>query len=258
MFASLPMYDFPEHRHQTDRLWSLVAEALRADGVAAPDRLSRPADLPADWLGPELLLSQTCGLPFVRRLRGRVYLVGAADHGLPDCSPGTYRSRVVVRADDAAESLADLRGRTVAVNSMDSQSGAGALRAMVAPLSDERPFFGQVIRTGAHGDSVRAVAEGRADVAAIDAVTFAMLLRHRTEAQGLRVLLSTPETPGLPFVTRLGGPAQALSGALAKAVDALGPEGRDVLMIQGILPRKEADFDDIAAVDRQSAPLAAD
>lgn len=258
MFASLPMYDFPEHREHSDRLWSLVAEALEAQGVAAPDHLSRPAELPDDWLRPDLLLSQTCGLPFVRGLRGKVELVGAADHGLPDCAPGGYRSRIVVRQDDPARTLDDLRGRVVALNSDDSQSGAGALRAMVAPLADGRPFFSRAIRTGAHLESVRAVAEGRADVAAIDAVTFAMLLRHRPEARRLRVLASTPETPGLPFITRRGGPAAALSRALAQAIDALGPSGREALVLRGLVARREADFDGIAAADRQAGPLATD
>ena len=258
MFASLPMYDLPEHREHTDRLWSLVAEALRSESVAAPDRLSRPADLPADWLRPDLLLSQTCGLPFVRRLRGRADLVGAADHGLSDCAPGTYRSRIVVRAGTPALSLSQLRGRVAAVNSEESQSGAGALRMAVAPFRDGRPFFGRVIRTGSHLESIRAVAEGHADVAAIDAVTFAMALRHRTEARGLRVLLSTPETPGLPFITRSGGPAQALRSALTDAIGALAPEARDALMLHGLVPRTEADFAGIAAADREAAPLAAD
>jgi ABC-type phosphate/phosphonate transport system substrate-binding protein len=258
MIASLPMYDLPEHREHTDRLWSLAADALRAQGIAAPGQVSRPADLPADWLRPDLLLSQTCGLPFVRRLRGRVDLVGAADHGLPDCAPGSYRSRIVVRGGMPAGSLADLRGRVAAVNSDESQSGAGALRTAVRPFSNGRPFFASVIRTGSHLGSILAVAEGRADVAAIDAVTFAMALRHRAEARFLRVLLSTPETPGLPFITRPGGPVRALFTALADAIGAVGPEARDALMLQGIVPRHEADFDGIADADRQAEPLAAD
>jgi ABC-type phosphate/phosphonate transport system substrate-binding protein len=258
MFASLPMYDFPEHREHTDRLWSLVADALRAEGIAAPDHLARPSELPADWLRPDLLLSQTCGLPFVRRLRGRVELVGAADHGLPDCAPGNYRSRIVVRGGMSVGSLADLRGRVAAVNSDESQSGAGALRTAVQPFSNGRPFFAHVIRTGSHLGSIMAVAEGRAEVAAIDAVTYAMALRHRAEARFLRVLSSTPETPGLPFITRPGAPARALFTALADAVDAVGHEARDALMLQGIVPRTEAGFDGIADADRTAVPLAAD
>lgn len=256
MFASLPMYDFPEHRDHTDRLWSLTAAGLRARGIEAPKSLSRPYDLPADWLRPDLLLSQTCGLPFARSLRGRVSIVGAVDHGLPDCPPGSYRSRVVVRADDPARSLADLRGRTVAINNDDSQSGQGAFRMTLAAHGENGPFFARVVETGAHLESIRAVARGEADVAAIDAVTHALALRHLPEARTLRVLLSTPPTPGLPFITRLGGPAAQIRDALAEAIDAIGPESRSVLMLHGLVPRSEEEFDGIAAADRESPPLA--
>lgn len=259
MFASLPMYDLPELREQTDLLWAEVAKRLRARGTAAPGRLARPADLPGDWLRPDLLLSQACGLPFVRRLRGRVALVGAADHGLPDCDPGCYRSRVVVRREDTVEGWSGLEGRIVAVNSEDSQSGAGALRREMARHGtggSSRPFFDRVLLTGAHLVSIRAVAEGRADLAAIDAVTWELALRHLAEARALRVLLSTPETPGLPFVTRREGPADTLRAALGEAVEAVGPELRGALMLHGIVRRVEADFDGIARADAECPPLA--
>jgi ABC-type phosphate/phosphonate transport system substrate-binding protein len=185
-----------------------------------------------------------------------VALVGAADHGLPDCAPGTYRSRVVVRAGDPARGLGDLRGRTVAINSDESQSGAGALRAAVLPLAPDGCFFGTVVATGSHAGSVRAVAEGRADAAAVDAVTWEMACRYLPEARALRVLLSTPETPGLPFVTRPDGPAPAILAALREAVEAVGPEARAALMLRSVVPRREADFDAIAAADAAARPLA--
>ena len=255
MFASLPMYDFPEHREHTHALWAAVARGLRARGIEAPEALSRPSDLPADWTRPDLLLSQACGLPFVRRLRGRVALVGAADHGLPDCAPGTYRSRIVVRQGDPAQDLSDLRGRVVAVNSEDSQSGAGALRTAVGGLSPGGAFFATIVATGSHAGSVRAVAEGRADVAAIDAVTWEMARRYIPEARALQVLLSTPETPGLPFITRQGGPAGALLSALREAVETVGPEAREALMLRDVVPRREEDFDGIAAADAAARSL---
>ena len=44
--------------------------------------------------------------------------------------------------------LADLRGRRVALNADDSQSGRNALRAAVAPLAHDGRFFGGSILTG--------------------------------------------------------------------------------------------------------------
>jgi ABC-type phosphate/phosphonate transport system substrate-binding protein len=256
MFASLPMYDLPEVRAETDALWSAIAHALAQRGIEAPETLARGTDLSADWLRPDLLLSQTCGLPYVRHLRGRVALVGAVHYDLPDCAPGAYRSRVVVRSDDPAERLEDLRGRTLAMNSGESQSGAGALRGLLAPLGPGDRFFGCVLTTGAHLRSIRAVAEGLADAAAVDAVTFELARRHVPAAAGLRVLLSTPETPGLPLVTRKNGPAETIREAVAQAVDDVGAEVRSALLLRGVVPRRDEDFDGIAAVDRLGLILA--
>ena len=89
----------------------------------------------AGWTDPGLVLGQTCGLPFVRELAGRVALVGAPDYGLPGCPPGWYRSAVVVRADDPREALAGFRGARLAVNGSDSQSGWGAILHHAAPLA---------------------------------------------------------------------------------------------------------------------------
>lgn len=250
------MYDFAEHRQHTDAFWRAVAAELSARGIPAPAHLARPGKLPGDWLRPDLLLSQACGLPFVRHLRGRVALVGAADHGLSDCAPGNYRSRVVVRSDEAAKTLAGLRGRVVAANAEGSQSGAGVLRTAVGELSPGEPFFARVLTTGAHVESLRAVAEGRADVAAVDAVTFAMARRHLPEVRTLRVLLSTPETPGLPFIAARDGPAAALFDAIGQAIARIGPESREALMLHGVTSRRDEDFDGIAADDAAAQPLA--
>lgn len=256
MLASLPMYDFAEHREATDALWSAVAAGLRRRGIPAPAQLTRSDDPFADWQSPDLLMSQACGLPFVRHLRGRVTVLGTADHGLKDCSPGTYRSRVIVRRDDPAERLADLEGRRLAINSSDSQSGAGALRTAVRALRRDKPFFSRILETGAHVESIRDVARGRADVAAIDSATFAMAQRYVPETRDVRVLLSTPETPGLPFITAREGPAGLILSALDEAIAGLSPDLRSTLLLHGVVRRTEADYDAIAAADRAAVPLA--
>ena len=252
MIATLPMYDWPQHQPQTDRLWQLIAEAFGTKtGTQPPARLARGGDLMAQWLAPDLLISQTCGLPYVRHLRGRVVLVGGVDHGLHDTPAGYYCSRVIVHQDCTAASLADLAGARVAFNSTASQSGAAALRHMIAPLRKMSRFFGAELVTGAHAASIDAVAEGRADVAAIDAVTWAMAQRYLPQTANLRVLLSTPPTAGLPLITALNGPADALFWALDQALQMIGPEARNQLMMQGVVARSDADYDLIAMRDAQ-------
>ena len=153
-------------------------------------------------LAPSALrLTQTCGLPLVSTQRGRVRAVATpcyAAAGNEDGGRPLYCSVVVVQEGDAAASAADLAGATVAVNSPNSLSGTLLFDAFLGGVAS------RVVRitTGAHVDSMAAVAAGRARAAAVDAVTFALLQRHRPEAvRGLRVLGRTPTMPALPFVT---------------------------------------------------------
>ena len=65
MIATLPMYDRPETRAANDRFWDLIRSHLDE----APEELSRDD---FHWLHPDLLLSQTCSLPYRTALQGRV------------------------------------------------------------------------------------------------------------------------------------------------------------------------------------------
>jgi len=221
--ASLPMYDF--HRPSVAALWEGVAGLLRAAGVAgAPVALQWPDDMVAHWLAPDLLLSQACGFPLVTLLDGRVQVVGAFHYDAPGCEGFLNRSQLVVRAGDPAQTLEDLRGRRVAINGTDSQSGCNSLRALVAPLARQGRFFGSSHVSGAHHLSVLAVRDGLADVAAIDCVSLAGFRRHRPDiAAGTRVLDQTAAYPGLPLITSNTTPPStvaALRAALAGVAQA--------------------------------------
>jgi hypothetical protein len=174
MIASLPMYDRPETAGANDRLWAGVARALAARGIAAPAALDRTTGMWEAWLSPDLLLSQTCGLPYRTRLHGQVALVATPVYDLPGTPPGHYHSVLVARRDDARRRFADFDGATLAYNDADSQSG------WAAPMGRggrSRDRLRRTLATGAHRASARAVAEGTADIAAIDALTWRMIRR---------------------------------------------------------------------------------
>ncbi len=202
--ASLPMYDWLEVQAAMDRLWDGVAARCRTAGLAVPNKLERRGDYQSVWTQPGLLLSQICGYPYVKSLRGKVALVGAPVYDAEGCAGPTYRSMMIVRRDDAVRSVPDLRGRRAAINGRDSQSGYSAFRAIVAPYAGGGRMFSDVVVSGSHRASLRAVAEGRADVATIDAVCWAMAARHEPAAVArLRVLALSPVAPSLPFVTAI-------------------------------------------------------
>lgn len=231
MIAALPMYDWPSLAAAHDALWAGIRGRLRAAGRAAPEALDRGIGLWEGWLHPRLVLGQTCGMPYRTRLHGQVVLVGTPDYGLPEAPSGHYYSQLVVRR-GAGGTLADFAERTLAFNGHDSQSGWAAPQNQAAVLGFR---FRRTLHTGAHRDSALAVAGGRADIAAIDAVTWRILGREMPEvAAALEVIGHTDPTPGLPLIAAAGTDPVPLAEAVAGAIGALEAADRDALGLTGL------------------------
>lgn len=230
MIAALPMYDRPENAAAHDALWQGVRAGLRACGIDAPETLDRETGLWEGWTDPALVLGQTCGLPFRTRLHRRVTLVGNLDYGLPDTPAGHYRSLFVTRGDEPGE-VADFAPRRFAYNQGDSHSGWAAPQIVAAGLGFR---FAATLETGAHRASARAVAEGAADIAAIDWITWRGIERWEPElARALRILGPTEVAPGQALIAAPAADADASFAALEEAVAALSPIDRDLLGIVG-------------------------
>lgn len=237
MIASLPMYDLPATRAANDSFW----QTLRGLLGRGPRDLNRTTSLYDQWCHPDLLLSQTCGMPYRLKLRDHVQLVGTPDYGIAGCPPGYYRSHLIVREADQTDGLADYQTATVARNDALSQSGWAAFRnAWAAEGLTE--FEGAVLDTGSHRASAMAVAEGSADIAAIDAVTWALIARDTGDTKGLRILQSTPPTPGLPLITGPKRDAQALYQTVDRAIAVLPVSVRDTLMLKGLVHITATDY----------------
>lgn len=255
--AALPMYDLPELRPWTDRLWQAIRDALRLHGVAAPATLTRPEDLALHWRDPALLLSQSCGYPLLS-LRKHVRVVATPCYRAAGCDGASYRSAIVVRRDEPALSLPALRGRVCAVNGWDSNSGMNLLRASVARIAGGGGFFGGVVVTGSHAASLAAVAGDEADLAAIDCVTLALLQRHRPAlTERIRILDWTSSCPGLPLVSAAGSATrEALLRALTTvaADPALGAT-REALLIERFALLPAHAYDVVQALEDQARAL---
>jgi ABC-type phosphate/phosphonate transport system substrate-binding protein len=112
---------------------------------------------------------------------------------------------------------------------------------------EPRPFFGGAVVAGSHLESMRAVAAGESDVAAIDAVCWALACREYPDLTNrLRSLGTTAPTPGLPLVTAAGRSSaeialirEALSECLA---DPQTEEARRALFITGFDVLGEEDY----------------
>lgn len=238
MIASFPMYDRPETRPAWNRYWELVShdyaawrKTTRRDLPEIDATLTWAAEGADHWLREDLALSQTCSLPYRTRLHGKVTLLGAFDFGLPGCAPGYYNSVLVMRADDPRHDPGNWSDLTFAYNAADSQSGWAAAYEHLSRI-EAIPARGIV--TGSHHASATAVAEGRADLASLDAQTHRLLSRYAPFMAGLVEVGRTAPTPGLPLITARGWDANELWASLISAHEALPEADRTLLDLHGL------------------------
>ncbi len=225
------MYDRPENAAAHDALWACIRDALRRRGQPAPETLTRDLPTLAGWLHPALTLGQACNLPMRTTLLGRVAYVATFDYALPDTAPGYYFSHFVTRRGDSRQ-IAEHAHRRFAYNETDSHSGWAAPQIAAAALGFR---FAPSLATGSHRASARALAEGRADIAAIDAISWRAITRWDPEvAARLQIIGATAPSPGQALITAAGADPDPLRAALAEAIAVMPPEARATLGLTGL------------------------
>jgi ABC-type phosphate/phosphonate transport system substrate-binding protein len=252
------MYDFPWTAEANDALWAAMAARLDEAGVEAPKALTRGGGLDAQWRNPHLVFGQTCGYPFITRLNDAVALVAAPRYAFPGCEDASHRSFIIRRASDPRRALAEFRGAVAGLNARDSNTGMNLFRAALAPFADRAPFFGAITVTGSHEASLAAVAEGRADLAAIDCVSYALLERGRPAlVERVAVTAESPRSPSLPFIAAAGLPAETIAAVRealhAALADPSLAEARATLGLVGALNVTPADYERVAELERGAA-----
>jgi len=260
--ASLPWYDLREIRAATDRFWQRCAHHLRFAGVdGVPDALERELDCFEQWKRPDLVISQACGYDVRIAFADHLQLVATPCYSAPGCAGASYSSFVVVREDSRYRDLRGLRGSRCVINTPTSHSGMNILRSMVAPLHENGRFFASVRVSGAHTRSLEAITSGDADIAAIDCVTYELLLRHRAHAlAGTRILANTERVAAPPFVTCKGRSVefvQLLRAALVATLrDPLVEDARHTMMLERIEALGPDAYQRIADLDELAREIA--
>jgi ABC-type phosphate/phosphonate transport system substrate-binding protein len=239
MIANLMMYQRSELTGAHDRYWQLIRKGLQEAGIQSPETLSQDAEEFFVWKHPELVLSQTCGMPYRTWLHDKVALVGTPDFGVAGCPPGYYRSALVVRADDPRTHVDAFENATFAYNQTFSQSGYAAPYWHIKPLGF---WFENRLHTDQHLLSAKVVAEGRADIASLDAVSWRNIETYEPFAHKLRVLDWTIPTPGLPLITAPGQNRTAIFTALDQAIAHLKESDRALLGIKGIVQIEKSTY----------------
>ncbi|MCO5065552.1 MAG: PhnD/SsuA/transferrin family substrate-binding protein [Rhizobiaceae bacterium] len=236
------MYDWPERHAEVDAQWFAVRDFLRVRGIAAPEALERnTGDLLDFWKRPALLFSQTCWGPMGEGLSGFVQVLGQPSYdGIEGGAGELYSSAIVMRREDVAAGqgvpapdddlpimpLETMRGLRLAFNVPDSLSGFLGISQDLIAAGESIEIFSRLVPTGGHRASIRAVAAGRADIAAIDCMSWHLARRHEPPARELAVVGWTMRRRGLPFITARSTPPEIVE-TLRAALRATG------LAIQG-------------------------
>lgn len=243
MLATLPMYLRPETRDAHDAFWALTRDALRDHGHAAPDGLDHGVAHHTTWTRPDLLLGQICNLPYRRHAHSHTFRVGTCDFGLPDTPPGHYFSHFVVRAYDPRAAPEDFATARLAVNEPHSHSGWGA----VWTYAQAHGFaFRNAVLSGGHAASARAIAQGHADIAAIDAVSWQLITRYDTSARDLRIIGRTAASPGQTLITARTNDPAPLRAALDAALIALPQRHRETFLLRRLIDLPDAAYHDMS------------
>lgn len=257
------MYDWPEVRQETENLERALHEALTdALGLEPDDLVPWPEEISeADiWRQRGVLLTQTCGYPLTHALKGKVRLLGAPHYSADGCEGPRYCSHLIVHRDSPFERLPDLKGKRAAFNGPDSQSGMNTFRHAVAHIAEEQEFFAEVTRSGGHLASMWTVAEGKADVASIDAVCWGLACQEIPElTEQLRPIAQTAPASGLPFITSMQF-SQTEADLIAETVKMVlsSPEtakSRERLGIRGFSKLSLDDYDGILQMEQEAEAL---
>jgi ABC-type phosphate/phosphonate transport system substrate-binding protein len=201
------MYNLLEMRGVNAAFWAALRGLLEEAGIAAPEGLIFERPPVPERIGGEVLFSQTCGYPLETIFRGQAVRLGTPCYDAEGCDGPTHCGVFVVPADSRARDLRDLAGGVFLLNSRYSNSGMNLPRRALAEIAGGRSFFGEVIETGSQPGNLDRIARGDGDVTAVDCVTYAFWRRYRPDAASrTAILVRTPPSPAIPFVTSVATP----------------------------------------------------
>lgn len=156
-----------------------------------------------------------------------------------------YCAEVVVPVDSGARSLPELAGARFTYNETASFSGYRALERELAAGGLGWDLFGECLRSGSHHESLRRVASGAADAAAIDSHVLALAQKRDPGlAARLRVIASLGPYPAPPLAVNRRG-CEVPNDKLCRLLAALPPEVVAGAAIERWQPVDDAYYDTI-------------
>jgi phosphonate transport system substrate-binding protein len=213
----------------------------------------------------EIQVLWLCGLPYIHKAEtshaAMELLAVPVPSGPRYENRPVYFSDVVVRRESSYKCFLDLRGCAWAYNEPRSHSGYNVVRAYLAGRGETAPFFGLVVESGAHLNSLGMILNGQVDGAAIDSTVLEWAVNERPElAKLLRVIETLGPSPIPPWVLSLTMPArgqrQLRSLLLNMHRDQLGRRILRAAQIARFLAACDQDYDPIRRMAQAAEPVA--
>ncbi len=185
---------------------------VEVDIIQSPDEALKDPLLLEDRLD----IAFICGLPFIRNHRFAPNQLEAIVAPVMQAkryqNRPVYFSDIIVAADSNFKELEDLQGKTWCYNDPGSNSGYYLLLHRLIVAGKTSSFLGKATRSGSHQNSIKLVAQGRVDYAAIDSTVLEQELRNYPTIP-LRIIESIGSNPMPPIVA-----AQHLGATLIESV----------------------------------------
>ncbi|ATQ70678.1 phosphate/phosphite/phosphonate ABC transporter substrate-binding protein (plasmid) [Methylosinus sp. 3S-1] len=255
------MYCLPEMAAANAAFWAALQLGLCAKGLETADIEFQTEGCAApEGLEPGVFFTQTCGYPLFKHYRDKGRVLGTPHYSAPGCVGSTHRAFFMVRSDDPADCLEDMRGRIFGCNSLLSNSGMNLPRLSLARIAGGRAFFSSVVITGGHVASLDRLDERSIDMCSIDNVTWGLFEKFRPfKSDRYRILDETESSPSLPFVTAVStsaSDAAAIAETLHEMmVDPRMTGIRDALELAGFSTPQVDAYECLAEFEREAVGL---
>jgi len=161
-----------------------------------------------------------------------------------------YYSYVITHKDSTFSKFLDLKNKRFVYNDKTSNSGYNMPRAKLIEMGETKGFFSEVLQSGSHEESIRWVAEGKADVSTVDSLVFNYMLKTGSKYAAEIKIIDKLGPAGIPPVVK----SINLSDEKASKIkDALlhmheDPEGQKILkeaFVKKFIAADDTLFDDV-------------
>src|SRR5919108_331202 len=168
----------------------------------------------------------------------------------------SFTSRIYVRKDAGLKTLEELRGKTIAF--VDPASSSGYIYPMVLLVQrglvknrDPKTFFKDVVFSGAHDASMRALLNGHVDAIASFDLAREQYLKDPAERERLTWIAETPPIPEAGIAARDGLDPVLVARVRTALLSIKAPAHAELLKrlyeIDGFAPADDRDYDPVRA-----------